>query len=331
MRISVIREARPQYTKRVNFILLAIVICLPSLLIFLGTTACQKLLHSKILKIFELLGVDSALLVCNLHDGIDFLGTTVWTLTTILSSIVILYYSIINYRNFGFTNRQIIAYSYGSQTIPILVIHNTIVVLIMTITYYTRYHTAFYLLAVYSVFIQLSLIFICIYSTTRHKAYKTILAVEEKSLTDYCEKVQRNKEDDYEKVSLTIEREKESLLFSLHNVVTWEETFSEKADMIGKILFGVFNSKFFAQGERNPRYYDCIYRYQQDNFKILATYMDEEKDSYTVHELYSIIYKNIIYIKDKTCRNTDKTYLFVWYGALFNAFIPKKSIEDKQF
>lgn len=323
-------EERPKYAKRFNRPLLCIIIGIPSLLIFLITVFFQEHFRDALLDFVKLFNVDSVLFVCSLKENPDFLGTAVWTLTTILSAIVILYYSIINYRNFGFTNRQIISYTYGSFTIPILIIYNTVIVLLMTIMYYTLYYTAFYLLAVYSFSLQLFLIFICIYSTTRFKAHKTILLVEKKSFEQYCQKVKESgTEEDYEELSLLIEEEKESLLSSLYSIMNGEETLAEKIDIIIKVLNISFCFQFTDDACWNLLYYDSIYRYQQNNFKILATYIDEEKKAYVIHELYSIIYKAIRWIRKQDCLHIKKTQLFMWYGALFNAFIPKKTIENK--
>lgn len=322
-----IKESRPQYSQKTNQKLLAIVIYFPSLLIILCITLFQKIFRNIIIGFFECFDVNIELFLCNIHDDIDFLGTAVWTLTTILSAIVILYYSSLNYRNFGFTNRQIISYAFGSQTIPILVIYNTIIVLAMTIMYYTRYYTAFYLFSIYSVVIQLFLIFLCIYSTTRYKAYVTILKIEEECLIDYCDKIQKVKTDNYEDMSLVIENKKESLIFSLYSVIKWEENLSEKKDIIGKLLTSLFRFEYFTNIQWNEIYYECIYRYQQENFKILATYLSEEKDSYIRQEIFSIIYKNIRWISN--INYLDITLVYVWYGALFNAFIGQKSIEKK--
>lgn len=323
------KEDRPKYTNKINCPLLCIILGIPSLFIFLITVFFQECFRNGLLDFIEVFNANSTLFVCSLKDNPDFLGTAVWTLTTILSAIVILYYSIINYRNFGFTNRQIISYTYGSFTIPILIVYNTIIVIFMTIMYYMLYYTAFYLLAIYSFSLQLILIYICIYSTTRIKAYKTILSVEEKSFNQYCQRIQESRTEDYEKISFLIEEEKESLLFSLYSIMNGEETLAEKADIIIKVLNISFCFQFTDDVKWDLIYHDCIYRYQQNNFKILATYIDEEEDAYIVHELYSIIYKAIRWIRKQGCLSINKTHLFIWYGALFNSFIPKKSIEEK--
>lgn len=98
------KEIKTKYEKKLNIILF-IIILVSLVFPFYWMTIGRDTFRCFV---FELLKKTGNLpqIVDNLHTNMDFIGTAVWTLTTILSAFVTLYYGALGYRNYGIANRR---------------------------------------------------------------------------------------------------------------------------------------------------------------------------------------------------------------------------------
>ncbi len=277
---------------------------------------------------------DYDLLYSNLRNKMDFLGTAVWTLTTILSAFVTLYYSSLGSRNYGLQNRKIISYSYGSVFIPFLVIWNGIVACGMTYYYYTGGLRGFYLLSGYSFFLQAYLISLCVYSTTRYKAFKTIIRIEQAEFGELCMKEREAiLAPDSAGAEAGFQREKERFVYHLDSVLRWNEPMTEKQEMIRHILLLPLGDTML-EVHRVPR---AMYAYLYHNFRLIVSHMkgrvrtdSDMNDILEIEEIYNIIYKSLPQTGENPAADPNMLKIAgVYYGAFFNAFLAEKMLSDR--
>lgn len=113
----------------------------------------------------------------------DFLGTAVWTLTTVLSAFLVSYYNQQHQMHYGVAQRRIIAYDVGTMMIPLCVLENIIIVILMTYDYYSEYVAIFYFRALSSILVQFLLITYCIRITSQKHCLEIICSLEKEWLS----------------------------------------------------------------------------------------------------------------------------------------------------
>lgn len=314
------REKTP-YEKTLNMYY-AIPIILTFFAFVLLLTVGQGSFKNWILNIVDYWKVDQKTLIETVHREMEFVGTAVWTLTTILSAFVAFYYSALGYRNYGLTNRNIISYTYGSCFIPSLVALNALIVILMTMTYYVKWYTRFYLLAGYSFFLQALLICLCVFGTTQYNAFQTIRHIEVlqfKALYGIyvCSEKQNRK------------GRNKKIVYYMQYILESEEVLSEKKDIMNDILVTPYE-KFYPFISKD---FSILFERQYKNFSLIADYASRTPEN--VSEMYEILYS----VMDKICyaveKSTDKEIqqnklgLYISFSALFHAFIPKKELYNK--
>lgn len=333
------KEIKTKYEKKLNIILF-IIILVSLVFPFYWMTIGRDTFRCFV---FELLKKTGNLpqIVENLHTNMDFIGTAVWTLTTILSAFVTLYYGALGYRNYGIANRKIISYVYGSIFIPFLVVLNAFIVGLMTYNYYVSYYMDFYILACYSCFLQAYLIALCVYSTTRYKAFKTIMKIEEKEFCDLYNKTQSLETASYELENVSkyqkrkeeLDVEKDCFVYHLNSILRWDEPLSEKQEIMRNILILPFNQAL----PNNNSFFKVMYGYLYHNFRIIVSYMKEKvgeatdlNDIQEIQGIYTVIYKSLTNIQEnKGLEDGDKKRVSIYFCAFFNAFVSEKMLSDR--
>lgn len=248
---------------------------------------------------------------CGENPTLEFLGTAVWTLTTILSAFILFYYGSLSTRNYGVSNRKIIAYTFGTMFIPFLVAFNAVVVGVMTIAYYISYCELFFLSAGYSCFLQVVLMYCCISVTSQLTAFKTIVRIEEKQFR------------------MSTLQEENNIVFFVERIVEGDEIWSEKAKIIEHIWTIPFSQKY-AIIDQNPR---ILHMQQYNNSKYLAAYA--EKSLKNEMDVYSTLYQIMKNIDKKlldTYVTMEHSYIlrnYIAYGALFLAILSRDSLYNK--
>lgn len=319
-------EQKTKYEKQADFKLL-VCVAMPLIVVIIAISCLKNELRDLTICILDKIG-DSQNIITNLQDEKDFVGTAVWTLTTILSAFIILYYSALGTRNFGITNRKIISYAYGSFFIPYLIVLNALIVVAMTVCYYVDFDIEFYIMVVYSFCLQAVLCALCVYSTTRYKAYKTILKIEKSQLVDMLDNSENIKSH---KVGVT--DRKSGLTYHLDSVLRWDEPMSEKREIIKNILLIPFRI------EQEGRISDSkiIYTYQYHNFRLLIFYIKEQIKDYNdisdvkeISDIYEIIYK--VFEEIEMHKMTSKSSIWEisrYYSSLFNAFVSENWLSNR--
>lgn len=225
--------------------------------------------HQESLKIF----------VCALEKEKEFIGTVIWTMTTILFGFLIMYYQMLGGRNFGLTNRMIISYTCGSYFIPLMVAINTVVVCFMTVAFYFEADTNFYLLASYSFVLQGMIIFYCVYPTSHRKAKKTILQQEKEHFCNFYMNLSPES---------TTQEEETPTLF-MESILYSDELIVDKLEMISEILRHPFKLMYFDRS----RIAATVFEYYYLNFSALAVYLADHPGD--TNQFYKMLYQEIAY------------------------------------
>lgn len=275
-------------------------------------------------------GLNSALLIEKLNNHMDFLGTAVWTMTTILSGFIIMYYETLGYKNFGLPNRKIISFTCGSFFIPGLVAINAAVVGIMTYMYYIHSCADFYVLAIFSCLLQGILIFYCIYPSTYRKAFRTIIDIEEKCFKEYC-------------------ASKSSELANLLNfVLEGDEPLSEKTEISQRILA----IPFYVEYTKEENTLNAIFNYCYTKSNSMLIYID--KNPTKIQQIYDFYYATIqnavnlfgSELKGNSQLNKENKFVFpsrneflygdrtaaimyAYFGGIFHVFITEDRHKEK--
>lgn len=177
---------------------------------------------------------DKVLFVCNLNQEKDFVGSAIWTMTTILSGFIIMYYENLEFRNYGMSNRVIFRHYYGSYFIPGLTAFNVLIVCLMTYMYYAGACADFYILSICSCILQGLLIIFCVWPATHKKAAEIVLAIEEKQFQILCNENGENWNGNVSR-QIDYENRAESKMFMQH-ILSGDEYFDEKEEIIIRIL-----------------------------------------------------------------------------------------------
>lgn len=263
-----IREKR-NFEKSNDYFLCSIIIVLPTIYIIANVLNENQGLKDKLTRLLIAFGMNEKYILNNVCSQADFLGNAVWTLTTILAAFMVLHYSSIGNNTYGVKNRKIISYTCGTFFIPEILIFNIAVVLCMTFAYYVKSFATFFLLAIYSILLQLLLIFGSIFLTSQRVCFRVILHVEEKQFHELCEVVRNNKVL-FHKLGV-ISNKENAFVYHSDMILKGQDSLTEKFEIIQNILYIPFNieyQKFFL-------YVDGIYYYLYQNMRVVVSYIGE--------------------------------------------------------
>lgn len=269
---------------------------------------------------------DEYALIQRLNEEMEFVGTVIWTMTTILSGFVIMYYEMLGYRNFGLTNRMIIACICGSMFIPGLVGLNAVVVCMMTCMFYFRISTDFYILAIYSCFLQGLLIFFCVFPTSQFMTRRVIVKLEKRQFEYYLNKISES--DSFEAATRECDHYIKFILGS-------DELLEDKVKLSLEIVMVPFRTRY-----RKTQYtLAALYSYEFKNLLLIASYMEKSKEDFSgMKELLFWTVERItrqfrsIAVPGKSEKLEDLEHsseVIVFYGAFFNVFIPRTELENR--
>lgn len=269
---------------------------------------------------------DEYALIQRLNEEMEFVGTVIWTMTTILSGFVIMYYEMLGYRNFGLTNRMIIACICGSMFIPGLVGLNAVVVCMMTCMFYFRISTDFYILAIYSCFLQGLLIFFCVFPTSQFMTRRVIVKLEKWQFKYYLKKILES--DSFEAATRECDHYIKFVLGS-------DELLEDKVKLSLEIVMVPFRTRY-----RKTRYtLAALYSYEYKNLLLIASYMEKRKEDFSgMKELLFCTVQKItrqfrsVAVPGEPEKLEDLEYssdVIVFYGAFFNVFIPRTELENR--
>lgn len=289
----------------------------------------KTLLKGGLGQILVFLGKDKEEALNHMCTEASFLGNAVWTLTTILAAFMVLHYSSMGSSTYGVKNRKIIAYTCGTYFIPGLIIFNILIVSCMTFAYYIKSYAAFYLLALYSILLQLALIIGSIFLTSQKVCFRVIMSVEKKQFQKLCETVQDNKRV-YEKFGILSNR-KNLMIYHTDMILKGQDTLTEKFEIIQEI----FKIPFHEEYQEVLSYLHGIYYYLYQNMQLAVTYISKHIEDR--QKLYVTFYKNIedAWQQYKEFREADdkqktqKVKILLYMGAFFHTVMPEKRLEER--
>lgn len=326
-RRSVYHSEERKFEKRFAF-RWALPLILSLVIIILSLTICNNALKETFIRAINCFGNNEEYIFDNMRKEASFLGNAVWTLTTILAAFMVFHYSSQANCVYGVPTRKIIAYTLGTYFIPGLVFYNIIVVLGMTCSYYLKSFSAFYILSIYSIFLQILLILCSIKSTSQRKSFKIILRIEKKQFNQLCEKTKVNEGEFFVPSS-----RKNLLIYHIDSILKGKETFTEKFEVIQEILYIPFYSNYL----NNISYTHCIYYYLYKNLNLISLYISNQVEE--CQKFYNIVYENVYdFWKQYTClehcydSKTKKEVsgkILLYMAALFHAVIPNDKILER--
>lgn len=97
-----------------------------------------------------------------LTENTIFIGSAVWTLSTVLGAVICFFYSQMREKQFGLSFQKLTAIAYGSRFIPLLLLFNLFVPLSMVLAYYIANNSLYFNLAILSIALQAIQMFLCL-------------------------------------------------------------------------------------------------------------------------------------------------------------------------
>ena len=296
-----------------------------SFVVVVGMILLNGILKQGLKNFLVFFNEDADIVFENLRTETSFLGNAVWTLTTILASFMVLHYSAIGVNTYGIQNRKIISYTCGSYYIPSIVSFNIFIVFGMTYAYYTNFYAMFYILAVYSMMLQLLLIIGSIAITSQRVCFSVILKIEQMQYERLCKSICVSQSANLGEGQSKEIIEKNLLIYHVDLILKGQATLTEKLEIIQEI----FKMPFYVTNTSSC--FHATYYYLYQNMKHLITYTGENIDER--QQLYASFYQsaNNIFEIYKECpqESAIKNNIFLYLSALFHAVIPEKRLEER--
>lgn len=256
--------------------------------------------------------------IFRMADKADILIDIVLSLSAMLSSFIIFYYGVLEFKNYGISKRKVIAYTYGSWFVPLLLAINIFIDVCIVVVYYVTFYSAFYIFCCYSCFLQGCVIFICIQATSQAKCYKTILKIEGlqySKLREIFEEKEPITSIEGSVYQGEEEHRKNLIKDHIDNILKGDETAAEKFEMVQKIMLIPFQNKV-----RSANNGQAEYSFVYQNASIMMIYL--KTHSVEIQRMYSMFYANIYTIQyDSYC---TKRQLLICISALVHTLIPEK-------
>lgn len=269
-------------------------------------------------------------MICRMKNEVEFLGSAVLTLSTILGAFIIFYYSSLGYRNYGISNRKIISYTYGSLFIPLVLTINAIIVLYVIYTFYAALYVEFYSFCSYSFVLQVFLMAVCIKSSSQAKCYRVLLRIEEEQFQTICKAFQTvERQEINAKIHMyqgQEEHRKNLSVYHIDNIMKHSETLSEKFEILQAILMLPFDVQY-----EDKMYDQGTYSFLYHNMILVVDYLKVHPGE--TQKLYTAFYENIDLIQKSFSDKQETQYrkLAICLSAYFHTLVSKKLNEKYEF
>lgn len=290
-------------------------------IVIIGMTFLKTQIKDILKFVLFLFGENADYVFTTMRNEIAFLGNAVWTLTTIMAAFIVLHYSSRENSIYGIQYRKIIGYTFGSYFIPGLIIFNIIIVINMTCAYYIKSYANFYVLATYSIFLQILLIICSIMSTSQQRCFQIILKIERRQIQQL-----------YTNSNTPLQERKNAIVYHVDTVLKGHETLTEKFEIIQEIL----NIPFYEKYQNTEVFNHCTYYYLYQNMHLMVAYICEHIEER--QKMYSTFYNNanffwgqyIINKKESTEKETaEKAPILLYMSALFHTIVPRKELKER--
>lgn len=250
----------------------------------------------------------------------NFLGSAVLTLSTILGALTVFFYSSLVYKNFGFSNRKIVAYTYGRMFFPCVLAVNVIIVVEMMIAYYVEAYCAFYIFSIYSCLLQGAYMIWSVYSTTQRRCRDVLVGIEIKQFKELSRTW--NGKFYAEVYASRKEQQRNDIVIHMDNILRSDETMKERLEMMRNILIIPFKEFGDAViGDENADTW-ATYNFYYQNLYSVAVYMKQNSDE--APKIFSVFYETISEMQGYITNNSDilERRFLICLSALFITFVP---------
>lgn len=235
-----------------------------------------------------------------LNEGLDKYYELVITITTILTAAVVFFYSIIDSRRLGITNRMIISYCVGSYTIPIsfmfTLIHLPLIRLWLDIGW--EYVAAADMAYVF--ILQMMIILLILISTSFHQHIKIICWIERKHLLLMLKCAEKNEESPW--------------IFLMESVARTDSLFLDKSRMIRRLL----DIPFEIKNQTGLCWEKVIYKYYYLN---LVEIFRQFRDELELDKIYAILYEFAWERTRCSLGHISRRICILINSAILNAFL----------
>lgn len=321
----VYKSTERKFEKKVNRVFLMGLFI--SFLIVITMICYNEYLKNVVEYIVKFLKKDIDIVWCNLRENSSFLADVVWTLTTILAAFMVLHYSIIGVNTYGVQNRKIISYTCGTYYIPGIVIFNIFVVFGMTSAYYLNFYAIFYILALYSILLQLFVIIGSIALTSQRICFNVILSIEKKQYKELCENIFKYKDSNEEEMQWQDILIKNLLIYHVELILKSQNTLTEKFEITHEIL----KIPFYENSQDVFLCLHAVYYHFYQNMKHIVVYISENSNER--QQFYATFYESIGQILNQYNEHKNnlifRTKLLLYLGSLFHAIIPERRLEER--
>lgn len=235
------------------------------------------------------------------------------TISTILTATVVFFYSIIDSRRMGITNRTIISYYVGSYTIPmwfmLTLVHLPVIRLFLNKGWYRA--AAVDMACVF--FLQLGIIYIILVSTSFRLHIKIIPRIEQQQLLLMLEYIKKDEDS--------------SWIYMVHHMESLagaDSLFIDKAQMIRELL----NVPFGIENQAGGCWEKAIYKYYYLNLVDLFRQISDEQE---LTKIYAILYE---FAQERTKYSSgyaSRRMCILANSAVLNAALDSGTVKTEAF
>lgn len=289
-----------------------------------------------------------------ISENIEDFYNMLITITTILAATVIFFYSVQDNKKDGIPHRAILAYSFGSYTIPLFFLSSMFILPVGFWMFHFNMKVTFVACAVVSYVLQMTIIVLILFSTSYSYGLRVIRNAEIRQYKKLCD-IKNENSSNLNGNPLFIWT---YLLHHLEQVVTSDELIADKMMLIRELLKAPFYSKEISLLRKQAKKdddtvdgmsKDClinndlsrIYEFYYGNLSAVMEYLRKTENSSERNKVYLILYEFLdnlykLYCKVYPSKQTQasskamKNYMMV-VSALLNAIMDSGTSDIEGF
>ena len=253
--------------------------------------------------------------------------------STMLTAVVVFYYSVTENKRLGVPYRRLIAYTVGPLTIPILFMFTLFLTVFMVVSQHVPWKHTMYVCAIYILLLQTGMILLILGSTSYNYGKLVICRVEK---NNYRKEI-------YSEIN-------DSIIWGhyaghLEKALRSEEITEDKKELLQEFLripfmkkAGGLSSKYFCRKEFNGEELEKIYLFYFSNISSAFQNLDGREKEIERNELYSCIgsfvkeledcFKPDSHLKWKDEKNEGEAIYHMVLSGIMNGMV-YSDVEDK--
>lgn len=252
-----------------------------------------------------------------ISENIEEFYGTLMTITTILAATVIFFYSVQDNKREGIPHRTILAYSFGSYTIPVYFLLSMFILPVSFWLFHFNMKKTFIVCTVVSYFLQMAIIALILFSTSHTCGLCVIRNAEIRQYKMLC-KIKKENSNNLNSSSQFIWT---YLMHHLEQAITSDELIADKTRLVKELLKVPFYEKeffFFPKNKNCGSYVDgmskaClekndlkrIYEYYYGNLSAVIEHLSKTENSSERSRIYLILYEFLDSLQKLYCEADD--------------------------